>query len=203
MQNDTGSVCPDGNAGMEVFKEFNISEKSALSSAWLADKLDQVMEQSASTHGWSFVEAHRKAFIGHGLCSGHTNGSGTVADDLRLPRKKGNIWVPYNPAFFQPYIPRKRWFRTPNDAFMTGNFHVAGSVLQKVLKLQSLSWFQILLASTYSGAFHPSAEGHAAIADAVTDRARDVLSKYGQQSAAAETSSFGPVTTSTTAGGSN
>ncbi len=119
-----------------------------LSSAWLADKLDQVMEQSAAAHGWSFVDGHRKAFIGRGLCAGHTDGSGRVADDLRLPRKKGNVWAPYNPAFFQPYAQRQRWFRTPNDAFMTGNFHVAGSVLQKVLKLQSLSWFQILLAST-------------------------------------------------------
>lgn len=201
MQTDTGSVCPNGNAGMEVFEEFKLTEKSALSSAWLAEKLDQVMLESAATHGWSFVGAHRKAFIGHGLCAGHTDGSGTVADDLRLPRKKGSVWGPYNPAFYQPYIPRKRWFRTPNDAFMTGNFHVAGSVLQKVLKLQSLSWFQVLLASTYSGAFHPSAEGHAAMADAVTDRARKVLAKYGQQS---DASAMGaPAAPTTTAGDSS
>jgi hypothetical protein len=200
LLDDRGSVCPDGNAGMEVFDEFNITEKSALSSAWLADKLDQVMEQSAGTHGWSFVDGHRKSFIGRGLCAGHTNGSGTVADDLRLPRKKGNVWIPYNPAFFQPYAQRKRWFRTPNDAFMTGNFHVAGSVMQKVLKLQSLSWFQILLASTYSGAFHPSAEGHAAIADAVAERARSVLTKYGQQS---DMTSSGAAETTTTAGGAS
>jgi hypothetical protein len=183
-----------------VFDEFNITEKSALSSAWLADKLDQVMEQSAKMHGWSFVDGHRKSFIGRGLCAGHTNGSGTVADDLRLPRKKGNVWIPYNPAFFQPYAQRKRWFRTPNDAFMTGNFHVAGSVMQKVLKLQSLSWFQILLASTYSGAFHPSAEGHAAIADAVAERARSVLTKYGQQS---DVTNSGAAETTTTAGGAS
>ena len=83
---------------------------------------------------------------------------------------------------------------------MTGNFHVAGSVLQKVLKLQSLSWFQILLASTYSGAFHPSAEGHAAIADAVAERARSVLTKYGQQS---DVTSSGAAETTTTAGGAS
>jgi hypothetical protein len=71
---------------------------------------------------------------------------------------------------------------------MTGNFHVAGSVLQKVLKLETLSWFQILLASTYSGAFHPTAEGQAAIADAVADRARAVLARYGQQSELAHAS---------------
>jgi crotonobetainyl-CoA:carnitine CoA-transferase CaiB-like acyl-CoA transferase len=43
---------------------------------------------------------------------------------------------------------------------MTGNFHVSQSLLQKVLKTQKLSWVQPLLASLYSGAFHPTAEGH-------------------------------------------
>ena len=80
---------------------------------------------------------------------------------------------------------RQRWFRTPNDAFLTGNFHVAGSVMQKVLKLQSFSWFQVLLAATYGGAFHPTAEGQAAMADAVVTKARRVLQRHGQQSAAA------------------
>jgi hypothetical protein len=89
-------------------------------------------------------------------------------------------WQPYNPADYKAYEVRERWFRTPNDAFMTANFHVSGSVFQKVLKLQSLSWFQVMLASTYGGAFHPTAEGHAAIADAVAEKGRAVLRKYGQ-----------------------
>jgi len=184
LLDDAGAICRDGNAGMEVFDEFAITQKAALSSAWLADKLDQVMEKSASLHNWSFVSAHRKTFVGRGLCAGHTNGLGSLADDLRLPRRHGDVWVPYNPIHYQPYAARQRWFRTPNDAFMTGNFHVAGSVIQKVLKLESFSWFQVLLASTYGGAFHPTAEGHAAIADAVVERARAVLARHGQQSSA-------------------
>ena len=74
--------------------------------------------------------------------------------------------------------PRQRWFRTPNDAFMTGNFHVSQSLLQNVLKTQTFSWVQLLLASIYSGAFHPTAEGQAAIADAVVEQARGVIAKY-------------------------
>jgi hypothetical protein len=182
MLDDQGVVCPDGNIGMEVLNEFSLTEKSALTSAWLADKLDQVMTGSAGTHGWSFAEAQRQSFVGHGLCAGYKQVAPSTADDLRLPRMHDGAWVPYNPADFHAYASRQRWFRTPNDAFMTGNFHVAGSVLQKVLKLETLSWFQILLASTYSGAFHPTAEGQAAIADAVADKARAVLAKYGQQS---------------------
>ncbi len=176
---ESGKVCPDGTAGMEVFNDFYLKEKEALSSSWLADKLDQVMEKSAKSHGWSYIEGHRKEFVGRGLCAGTVDGRSGLPDDLRLPRKTGDLWVPYNPALFQAYASRQRWFRTPNDAFMTGNFHVAGSVMQKVLKLQSFSWFQVLLASTYSGAFHPTAEGHAAMADAAVRRARRVLAKYG------------------------
>jgi hypothetical protein len=186
MLDDQGAVCPDGNVGMEVLNEFTLTEKNALTSAWLADKLDQVMTDSAGAHGWSFAEAHRQSFVGHGLCAGYKQVAPSPADDLRLPRMKDGRWVPYNPADFRAYAPRQRWFRTPNDAFMTGNFHVAGSVLQKVLKLETLSWFQILLASTYSGAFHPTAEGHAAIADAAAEKARAVLAKYGQQSELAQ-----------------
>ena len=122
-----------------------------------------------------------RAFVGRGLCAGFTQAALSIADDLRLPRRRTGAGSPTIPADFQAYAPRQRWFRTPNDAFMTGNFHVAGSVLQKVLKLESLSWFQMLLASTYSGAFHPTAEGHAAIADAVADTARTVLARHGQQ----------------------
>ena len=50
---------------------------------------------------------------------------GRMADELRLPRKVDGVWEPYSPADWRAYAPRQRWFRTPNDAFMTGNFHVA------------------------------------------------------------------------------
>jgi lysophospholipase L1-like esterase len=51
--------------------------------------------------------------------------------------------------------------------------------------MESLSWFQLLLAATYSGAFHPTAEGHAAMADAVVEKARAVLAKYEKATAVA------------------
>ena len=182
---DGHKVCPDSNAGMDVFSEFSLSQKTASESSNLADRLQKVMSQSARTFGWSFSDQHRLQFIGRGICAGFTENAFSIADDLRMPRQINGKWEPYNPAEYQPYASRQRWFRTPNDAFMTGNFHVSGSVLQKALKLQSLSWFQVLLASTYSGAFHPNAEGQAAMADAAAATARAVLKKYGQLSEAA------------------
>jgi hypothetical protein len=68
---------------------------------------------------------------------------------------------------------------------MTGNFHVPESLLQQVLKSQGYAWVQLLLASVYSGAFHPTAEGQAAIADAVVERARTILTKYERRRRAA------------------
>jgi hypothetical protein len=185
LLDDAGNMCRDGSAGMEVFSEFKITQKAALSSSWLADKLDQVMEKSAQGMGWSFADQHRKTFVGRGVCAGHTNGLGPLVDDLRLPRRADGVWQPYNPVLYHPYAARLRWFRTPNDAFLTGNFHAAGSVMQKVLKLDSFSWFQVLLAATYGGAFHPTAEGQAAMADAVVTRARAVLARHGQGTSAA------------------
>jgi hypothetical protein len=48
--------------------------------------------------------------------------------------------------------------------------------------VSTLSWFQVLLASLYSGAFHPTAEGQAAMADAAVVEARRVLAKYESRS---------------------
>jgi hypothetical protein len=177
---DGSEVCSDGRGGMEVLSDFKMSESKAKVGTWIADRLNHAMEDAASEYHWTFVESHRRDFIGRGICAGTTYEGADIADDLRLPRKTEAGWRPYNPADYKAYASRQRWFRTPNDAFMTGNFHVAASVLQKVLKLEALSWFQLVLAATYSGAFHPTAEGQAAIADAVVSSARIVLKRHGQ-----------------------
>ena len=77
----------------------------------------------------------------------------------------GSEWKPYPPNEFRPYLPRTRWYRSPNDAFLTVNLHY-GNIGDRV----SITQF---VAS--SGAFHPNAEGHAATADAI----RDVVEKTG------------------------
>jgi hypothetical protein len=180
LQGDGTSTCPDGVAGMDVLPDFALSEQKLRVGTWIADKLNTSMKQAAEHYQWTFVDGHRRDFVGRGICAGTTYDGADIADDLRLPRKNEQGWRPYNPADFKAYATRQRWFRTPNDAFMTGNFHVAASLLQKVLKLDAFAWFQLVLAATYSGAFHPTGEGQAAIADAVVHQARGVLAKYGQ-----------------------
>ncbi len=179
LQGD-GTSCPDGVEGMDVLPDFQLSEAKLRVGTWIADKLNTAMKDAAEHYQWTFVDQHRRDFLGRGICAGTTYDGADIADELRLPRKTAEGWRPYNPSDFKAYASRQRWFRTPNDAFMTGNFHVAASLLQKVLKLDAFAWFQLVLASTYSGAFHPTAEGQAAIADAVAHKARGVLAKYGQ-----------------------
>jgi lysophospholipase L1-like esterase len=178
---DGSAVCPDGTAGMEVIDDFTLSSSRAREGIWIADKLHHVMEDNAVRNGWTFAQSHRAGFIGRGICAGFSANAFSIADDLRLPRKINKAWVPYNPADYRAYASRQRWFRTPNDAFLTGNFHVSPSLLQRVLKFDTFSWFQLLLASTYSGAFHPTAEGQAAMADAVVKSARTVLARYSNK----------------------
>lgn len=178
---DGRQICPDGRAGMTVTPDFLLSENRARESMAAGERLDAVMEDTSKQNGWTYVASHRQQFRGRGICAGYTDNAFTIADDLRLPRWTGRRWEPFNPADWQAYAPRQRWFRTPNDAFMTGNFHVSESLMQKVLKLQGFSSFQLLLASIYSGAFHPTAEGQAAMADAVVVEARRVLAKYAAQ----------------------
>jgi hypothetical protein len=178
---DGRNICPDGRAGMTVSPDFMLSEVQARESTAAGERLDAIMDDTSRQNGWTYVSSHRQQFQGRGVCAGYTDNAFTIADDLRLPRWTGRKWEPYNPADWQAYASRQRWFRTPNDAFMTGNFHVSASLIQKVLKLQSLSSFQLMLASTYSGAFHPTAEGQAAMADAVVAEARRILAKYATQ----------------------
>jgi len=175
---DGKSTCPDGQAGMNVLPDLVFSAAKAKEGGVAAERLNDILKGSAAQHGWTFIESHRAAFRGRGICATYGEAAWSMADEQRLPRKFNGVWFPYEPSEWRPYASRQRWFRTPNDAFMTGNFHVSQSLLQNVLKTQGFSWLQLLLASIYSGAFHPTAEGQAAIADAVVEQARGVLAKY-------------------------
>ena len=177
---DGRSVCPSSRAGMGVLPDFSLSNEKARDGEILSDRLHEEMRKAARRHHWSFAAGHRTLFAGHSICAGSLNGDDAQdrADDLRFPKLVNGRWTPFNPADYQPYAPRARWFRTPNDAYLTGHFHVKRTIARKLLKNKKLRWFQLVLASTYSGAFHPTAEGQAVIADEVTRVARRVLKKY-------------------------
>ena len=82
----------------------------------------------------------------------------------------GGGWRPYNPATENyPYALRQRWVRTFNDAYMVINQKVTDRG-GRINEQASAAVF-----SETTGALHPSAEGHAAMADGLMLTLRPVL----------------------------
>ena len=65
-----------------------------------------------------------------------------------------------------------------HGAFLTVHVDLSTEIKRKFLRNGSYRPMDLLKASTFGGAFHPTAEGQAAIADAVLPTARAILAKY-------------------------
>ena len=178
LREDGRKYCPDGQKGMSVFPQFSINRNRLIEGSRFGAVLNKHMRAAARRHGWTYVDAHRERFARHGFCAIDRYNIEAASENMSIPKLVNGVWEPYSPADYRPYASRQRWYRTPNDSYMTAHFHAAGSVIKKVLRNKRLKWFQLVLAGTYSGAFHPTAEGHAAIADAVLPKARKILAKY-------------------------
>ena len=121
--------------------------------------------------GFRFITDHVADFSKRGICAREP--TRVLADQIamKMPRrsKTNDDFEPYSPAAALPYAHRWRLIHNPNDAFLTANTHREG-----------ISPFDILqpaYAALYSGAFHPTAEGHAIVADHVMRHVRAILDK--------------------------
>jgi len=119
--------------------------------------------------GFTLVTEHQVKFAKRGICA--RNPRGFMADGINMQMPRLSVatdeFKPYTPAGWAPYATHWRLFRTPNDVFLTANTHKDG-----------LSPFDVLqpgYAGLISGAAHPTAEGHAMVADTVMVHARKVL----------------------------
>jgi hypothetical protein len=140
--------------------------------------------RNPSTERMTFVDAHQPAFASHGACA-------RAADDPAFDRecfsRKGETFESsltkgamepmacgYPASEFRPYASRARWIRTANDSYFTAMAYPEGlpAVLQPS-DLHDAIWG--IFAAVYGGAVHPTAEGHAAMADAALPAAREVL----------------------------
>jgi hypothetical protein len=137
-----------------------------------------------TTDRMTFVDGHQAAFVGHGFCA-------RSDDDPQFDRQcfsaEGKSFDT-NPATaaaspmacgvaaseYRPYAPRARWVRTANDSYFTAMTYPAGlSAVLQPSNIHDATWG--VLSAVYGGAVHPSAEGHAAMADAALPAVRDVL----------------------------
>ena len=184
---ETGSYCgAQPTLGMDVHPSLKVNKARLSEVADVASELEKRLACMTSTAGrrdcpaglatgagtgFHFITEHTVEFSKRGICAREP--TRVLADQaaMKMPRrsKASGDFEPYSPAFALPYAHRWRLIHNPNDAFLTANTHREG-----------ISPFDILqpaYAALYSGAFHPTAEGHAIVADHVMRHVRAVLDK--------------------------
>jgi lysophospholipase L1-like esterase len=119
--------------------------------------------------GFRFVTDHLAEFAKRGLCARDPARAFPDQMAMGMPRMSRTTqeFEPYSPAYTLPYAHHWRLVRNPNDSFLAANTHREGISLFDLL--------QPAYAALYSGAFHPTAEGHAIVADHVVKHAREIV----------------------------
>lgn len=173
--------CGPGRAGMDIHPQF-YANGEVLKNTWEFTKKDFFDEikrlatcptDGACEKKFTFVDTHQPSFIGRGFC---VRGSEDPEFDRRCFTENGDAFNakgdfrcgrPANQ--YRAYVSRQRWIRSPNDSYFAANTFPdrAAFLLSDPMNL--------IFASTYGGAFHPTAEGHAAIADEVVPKLQEVL----------------------------
>src|SRR5262247_3589096 len=166
--------CPGGRDGFDVHPAFSADGERLREVAEFVDaqflpkiKALALCEGRAcrdQSDRMTFVDAHQRAFAEHGVCT-------RAADDPPFDRE---CFSQNGDSEYRPYAPRQRWVRTANDSYFTAMTYPQGlgTTLQPS-NIHDATWG--VLAAVYGGAIHPSAEGHAAMADAALPAVREVL----------------------------
>ena len=184
---ETGSYCgSQATLGLDVHPSLKVNKARLGEVADVAGELQKRLACMASTRnardcpgglatgagtGFHFITEHTADFAKRGICARDPTRALIDQASMKMPRrsKMTQDWEPYSPAGALPYAHRWRLIHNPNDAFLTANTHREG-----------ISPFDILqpaYAALTSGAFHPTAEGHAIVADHVMRHVRALLDK--------------------------
>jgi hypothetical protein len=191
---DGGTPCPGGRAGFDIHPAFNAEPQrlAAVSSYVQNEFLPQLKALALCESGilcrdprgdrMTFVDAHQAAFADHGFCA---RGANDPEFDRECFSPKGESFDPdiVNAASqpmlcgrsageYRAYLPRARWIRDANDSYFSAMTYPQVSSMQPT-DIHDASWG--VLSAVYGGAVHPSAEGHAAMADAALPAAAAVL----------------------------
>jgi lysophospholipase L1-like esterase len=121
--------------------------------------------------GFRLITDHAAEFAKRGACARDPQKPLVDQVNMNVPRLSHatDQWVPYSPAAASPYAHHWRLARNPNDTFLAGNTHREG--------ISVFDDLQPAYAALYSGAFHPTAEGHAIVADHVLRHVKELLER--------------------------
>jgi hypothetical protein len=193
---DGGAPCPGGRAGFDIHPSFNADPQrlanvsNFVQNEFLPQLKALALCQSGILCGdpradrMTFVDAHQAAFADHGFCA-------HAASDPEFDREcfspKGESFDPdivtaanqpmlcgRSAGEYRAYLPRARWIRDANDSYFAAMTYPQGlpSSMQPA-DIHDATWG--VLSAVYGGVVHPSAEGHAAMADAALPAAMAVL----------------------------
>lgn len=191
-----GAPCPGGRAGFDVHPSFNVDPQrlDAVASYVQNEFLPRLKALALCQSGvicrnpaadrMTFVDAHQAAFANHGFCA---RGTSDPAFDQACFSAKGDSFVGdvvqaaaqplacgRGASEFRAYLPRARWIRDANDSYFAAMTYPQGlPAAAQPSDLHDATWG--VLSAVYGGAVHPTAEGHAAMADAALPAAAAVL----------------------------
>ena len=186
--------CPGGRDGFDVHPGFGADgERLREVAEFVSEQFLPKIKALALCEGrtcrdasdrMTFVDAHQRAFADHGVCT-RSDDDPPFDRDCFSPKGESFNRNPASAATdpmacgrgaseFRPYAPRQRWVRTANDSYFTAMTYPQGlgTTLQPA-NIHDATWG--VLAAVYGGAIHPTAEGHAAMADATMPAMREVL----------------------------
>jgi hypothetical protein len=181
QRDENGNPCA-GTTGLDVHPKFGFiaSRLKAVDdfSIQFFSRMNCIASTSTSCKkldtdpgtGFQFVTSFQPEFVKRGVCSANGSDERKFAVLPKIRIDSHGEFTPWNPSRFQPYFPRQRLSLSPNDAMLTANTHEDGNSSPPLTDI-----VQLMFASVYSGAFHPSAEGQAIMADAVYPVAAKVV----------------------------
>jgi lysophospholipase L1-like esterase len=193
-RDQAGNACQNSKRGFDIHPNFSYNEATAKSAEqFIRDSFFPTLKRialceqnggcaDAAKDTMTFVDQHQGAFEKHGVCA--VNASDPSFDsgcfrngDSFNPRATGltqPLRCGRSPAEYRAYASRQRWIRSPNDAFFSAMTYPAPPFfLLEPASIHDALWG--VLSAVYGGAIHPSAEGHAAMADAALVAARSLL----------------------------
>lgn len=102
--------------------------------------------------GWTVVTDHVEKYKEHGFCARRESESGRTGELFLTPYFSDGNWDSFQPWEYRTYETRQRWVRLPVDSKLSVD--------------QRHGNFDLFFEDDWSTIMHPTAEGHAATADA-------------------------------------
>jgi hypothetical protein len=191
-----GAPCPGGRAGFDIHPSFNLRPErlTAVSSYVDREFLPELKALALCQSGvlcrdpaadrMTFVDAHQTAFANHGFCARAESdpefdrecfsATGDSFDPDIVKAANQPMLCGRSASEYRAYLPRARWIRDANDSYFAAMTYPQGlPAASQPADIHDATWG--ILSAVYGGAVHPSAEGHAVMAEAAVPAAASVL----------------------------